>query len=290
MKPKTGREPGESAGAASDALQSLGYPKATVVRCLRDTPISSTWQVDLAGTLAVLRIDRPLAARLGLDRHRESAVLGVVARAGLGPRALAADPSRGLLLTGWLPGRAWTEVDIHEPAHIEHAAALLRRLHSLPATQPAPGLPAMTLSPLDLPAAVERYAGLAGAGHDGLVREARDGAQVWLQGALQADPTRAGSGSASQGQCLCHNDPVAANFIATPDGLRLIDWEYAALGDPWFDLAVYAAHHRLAPEGEEALLQAYLGRGASEPERVRLHEGTRLYTSLQALWAVAVGL
>jgi thiamine kinase len=38
--------------------------------------------------------------------------------------------------------------------------------------------------------------------------------------------------------CLCHLDPVPANWLYTAEGLKLLDWEYAGLGHPLWDLAV----------------------------------------------------
>jgi len=48
-----------------------------------------------------------------------------------------------------------------------------------------------------------------------------------------------------------------ANFI--DDGMRLwlVDWEYAGMGDPFFDLGNFAVNHELTEEGEHALLTAY---------------------------------
>jgi thiamine kinase len=37
--------------------------------------------------------------------------------------------------------------------------------------------------------------------------------------------------------CLCHLDPVPANWLYTAEGLKLLDWEYAGLGHPLWDLA-----------------------------------------------------
>ena len=38
--------------------------------------------------------------------------------------------------------------------------------------------------------------------------------------------------------CLCHMDPSLGNWIFTADGPKLIDWEYAGTGHPYWDLAV----------------------------------------------------
>ena len=37
--------------------------------------------------------------------------------------------------------------------------------------------------------------------------------------------------------CLCHLDPVLANWLYTQDGLQLLDWEYAGFAHPLWDLA-----------------------------------------------------
>ena len=55
----------------------------------------------------------------------------------------------------------------------------------------------------------------------------------------------------------CHNDLLSANFIDDGTRLWLVDWEYAGMGDPFFDLGNFAVNHELAEEGENELLAAY---------------------------------
>ena len=55
---------------------------------------------------------------------------------------------------------------------------------------------------------------------------------------------------------LCHNDPYHLNFL--DDGhLWLIDWEYAGMGDPMYDLAGIALN--LDRKGRDLLLRSYFG-------------------------------
>lgn len=55
---------------------------------------------------------------------------------------------------------------------------------------------------------------------------------------------------------LCHNDPYHLNFL--DDGsLWLIDWEYAGMGDPMYDLA--SIGYTLDREGRDLLLESYFG-------------------------------
>ena len=37
----------------------------------------------------------------------------------------------------------------------------------------------------------------------------------------------------------CHNDLLNANFIDDGARIRIVDWEYAGMGDRWFDLGNY---------------------------------------------------
>lgn len=57
--------------------------------------------------------------------------------------------------------------------------------------------------------------------------------------------------------CFCHNDLVAENcFVEHQRGL-FIDWEYAALNNPWFDLAGVRYYLQLTPAEFEILIQSY---------------------------------
>ena len=43
----------------------------------------------------------------------------------------------------------------------------------------------------------------------------------------------------------CHNDLLNANFIDDGERLRIVDWEYAGMGDRFFDLANFSINHEL---------------------------------------------
>jgi len=58
---------------------------------------------------------------------------------------------------------------------------------------------------------------------------------------------------------LCHSDLLSANFITAPDGIYLVDWEYAGKGDPLFDLANMSVNHAFTPEQDAMFLELYQG-------------------------------
>ncbi len=241
------------------ALARLGAaPGWRVLGPVGEGAVAACWRLTADnGEEALLRIDGPRAATLGLDRRREHAVLEAVAVAGLGPAPLAADPEAGLLLRRWLPGKALRPAAL--AVDIEALGALLARLHALP----------VDTAPVDLPAVIARYAAAAGPAWQGPARA--------LIARLAAEP--------AAGHCLCHHDVHAANVIRGVGGLCLIDWEYAGCADPWFDRATLA--RELPSEAHEAWLTACLGRAPGEEDRARLGRWMETARALAALWAAA---
>jgi Ser/Thr protein kinase RdoA (MazF antagonist) len=80
---------------------------------------------------------------------------------------------------------------------------------------------------------------------------------------------------------LLHGDLLGQNILRDPGGdppYGVIDWEYTALGDPAYDLAIVTRCARQPfqiPDGAQRLLEAYHGSGGSPTvslDHVRLHE------------------
>ncbi len=233
---------------------------ATPDRLVQPGAVADTWLLARGDERIVLRIDRAIAARMGLNRRAELKVLDLAARACIGPAVLAADPVRGLLATRFLKGRQWSGEDLHDPAQLTRLGGLLRKVHELPVTEPA----------LDLAGAAHRYANVAAS------REAQQIARQ-LCALLPPAPERLR---------LCHADPTAPNIL--DDGrLILLDWEYAGSGDPLFDLAVAIEHHSLSRVCADALLSGY-GRRLDRDAEIRLRCWREVYGLLKTLWIQAV--
>ena len=76
--------------------------------------------------------------------------------------------------------------------------------------------------------------------------------------------------SANQQIKPCHNDLLASNFIDDGQIIRILDWEYAGMGDLFFDLGNFAVNQSLNDEQCKLLLQAYFGE-ARPADLARLH-------------------
>src|SRR6266567_524872 len=57
----------------------------------------------------------------------------------------------------------------------------------------------------------------------------------------------------------CHNDLLASNFIDDGHTIWILDWEYAGMGDIFFDLGNFAVNQALNEEQSELLLRYYFG-------------------------------
>src|SRR6266550_2546899 len=69
---------------------------------------------------------------------------------------------------------------------------------------------------------------------------------------------RISSARGPQPSVPCHNDLLNANFL--DDGsIRIVDWEYAGMGDRFFDLANFSVNHEFGVKEDRGLLHAYFG-------------------------------
>lgn len=237
-----------------------GLEGATIDAQLSDGPTNASFRVQHRSGKYVLRLDKPGAAKLGLNRASELEVYRVVAAAGLAPEPVYFEAAAGVFLRPWLEGRSWTTRDLESPASLGRLAALLRELHALPAAG----------RPFDPMAALRRYA----ARLDNKESSRTLGQAERLVRSIKKHPRTS---------VLCHNDLVCHNVLEGK-GLFLIDWEYAGLGDPYFDLAVVVQHHGLDRSLEHLFLEAYLERPATAGERDHLELQSAFYACLLNLW------
>lgn len=66
---------------------------------------------------------------------------------------------------------------------------------------------------------------------------------------------------------LCHGDAQPSNIVEVNGEIKILDWEFAGNNDPYYDIACYGNIHF---EYALALLDEYLGRKASNEEKIRL--------------------
>jgi hypothetical protein len=131
---------------------------------------------------------------------------------------------------------------------------------------------ALTPAPIEAPLASQRYEAL-GCGFALLAEAARSGrddlagADPWVTAHLAALARyERGFAAAVDGPCLAHGDIRADNVLLTAAEVIFVDWPWACLAQPWFDLVAMLPSVALQGGGDpEALLAAHpLARDADQ--------------------------
>lgn len=260
-------------GAGSDApaqvvtvALDLGAGRIRDIEPIKHGLTNRSWLVRTEADRFVVRIsDVGAAEELQIDRSSEAVVLQHVVRAGIGPQILRCDPARGVLVTRYL-GATWTEQDTQSDANIGRLAGVLRSLHSL-------DVPARVRT-VDLAATVDGYIRtlLERGTHSRLALPALRDCADETASQLRQDSTPR----------LCHNDVHHLNIVGS-DPVRLLDWEYAGVGEPLFDLASVCVYHRYRKPQRERLLTAY-GEPSSAINWQRLELACWLFDYIRDLW------
>jgi thiamine kinase-like enzyme len=197
-------------------------------------------KVSVDGEELVLRIAGERTDLLGIDRHVELEATRAAAAAGIGPEVVDFVEPEGWLVTRFVPGEIPSIVRMREPDMLARVAEALRTFHAGP---PIPGT-------FDSFRVVELYRRTAEE-RGGSVPDAYDWAH---EIAARIEAKRS-----ADTPVPCHNDLLNANFLDDGARLRIVDWEYAGMGDRFFDLANFSINHELDPSASSILLASYFG-------------------------------
>ncbi|MGH7321957.1 MAG: phosphotransferase [Candidatus Rokuibacteriota bacterium] len=250
-----------------------GWAAATRVEVVRleGGITNENYRVDVDYERFVVRLEGRSAHLLGIDRARECAAARMAASREVGPQVVFALPEAGVLVTRFVPGRVLTPEDVRVPEVLARVVAAIVRVHSGP---PIPG----TFSPFRTVLAYHDTA----ARHGVALPPSLDD-WLALMRRIEARLPRVAD-------VPCHNDLLPNNFVDAGDRIRILDWEYAGMGDPFFDLGNLAANAKLDSEGERRLLELYQGSPSTE---AHAHLGLmRLVSDMrEAMWGlVQVGI
>jgi thiamine kinase-like enzyme len=214
----------------------------------------------------VLRIGGKDTELLGIDRRVEHEASLVAAAVGVGPEVVAFIEPEGYLVTRFIEGPVVEAEAIREPEALRRVAQSLRAVHA------GPPIPAR----FDSFRVVEAYAATA-AMHGVTVPDA------FVSARETANRIERVRGPAPERPC--HNDLLTANFIDDGSRIRIVDWEYAGMGDVFFDLANFAVNNGLTQTESRSFLRAYFGEARLEQER-RLTLMRFMSDFREAMWGV----
>lgn len=214
----------------------------------------------------VLRLNAPESVAFGVNRQREAAILTLVGGYSWAPDVVCNDPQAGWLLMDWHGDRLvaplseadqhllltsvaqWQEVTSDEPELQIDYRALLEAFR-----------PRVKDLPMEQPLL------------------------TLIDGALRVLDSLPKVESA-----LTHHDLHPGNLCAAHHRLVVVDWEYGAIGNPWFDLAALNHHCDISAE-QLAMLPAVASLQLEDVQR-GLRRAVWLLRVLETLWYWVRGL
>ncbi len=247
------------------AAEVLALPagELTAVR-IKGGLTNESWRVDGPDNSVVVRISTVDEQTLQLNRANEAIVLKRVQQAGIGAEVLLCAPERRLLVTRALPAETLDMAALRDPYTVQKLASLLRDLHAL-------SVPA-AVQTVNLLTVLQNYWVTLDEQTACTDVEARRQARL-----IAMESTQVGE------RCLCHHDVHHLNLMSDGQRLWLLDWEYAGLGDPLFDLAAVCCYHDYDEKLRELLLREYRG-SITQAEYQRLLRMCWLFDYIKELW------
>jgi thiamine kinase-like enzyme len=210
---------------------------------------NANYRVNLDGERYVVRLSGKNTERLGTNRIHEAVALRSAAAASFGPEVVAFIQPEGHLVTRWVEGRHWEYTEFRTPDNVRLLTETVKRIHALPPNGAVFSPFQRVLAYMEtahsfavpLPAGFERC--------------------LETMGAVQVDEQR----DIADWKRFCHNDLVSVNYLYLEAEQRIIvlDWEFAGLGDIYYDLATVVYTHDsegpISTELEQVMLACYFG-------------------------------
>ncbi len=220
------------------AIESIPH-SITLGECLKDGPVTQVFHCVFEGVKAVIRLDLPISQTLGLDRFSEVELLKYMEVLADTPKILFAAPENGVLVWQYIPG-VTLEDETTRPIKIASSiGALLGNLHKLNAPAFLPTFSSFIDRYRDLLAAEMNHPII----HKGFALfDSLSNEQAFM--------------------VLSHNDINPGNLLLG-EKLFIMDWEYASLNHPYFDLASSIENFALNNEQIKEFIQSYETNGVA---------------------------
>ncbi|GAB3021948.1 choline/ethanolamine kinase family protein [Bowmanella dokdonensis] len=166
-----------------------------------------------------------------LDRQRQFALQHELAAQGFAPKPLYLSVRQDFMLEQWLDSPSLMDSPLNNREKVAKLAQRLAAIHDLP----------VEVSPLDLLRDWQFYLQKAGSRQPALMEKSRHYGKIW---------------QALDKRVFCHHDLSFGHICLSEDRMTL-DWEYAALSCPFFDLANAILVNGLSRLESQQLCQEY---------------------------------
>ena len=229
------------------------------------------FRVNFGGTDYVVRLPGKDTDLLGINREAERLATREAAELGLGPGVAAMLDHPPCLVTRFVESRAVTAAELRKPDALAAIGRGLRAFHDSGVALPTEFYVSQIVSSY---AEVVRERG----------RKQPDGYDDALATVRQI--VRAVRRHSEHQPLPCHNDLLTTNFLHDGERIMIVDWEYAGMGDRYFDLGNFAVNNELGDADDGLLLEAYFGEPATQRRRAVLKLFRFMSDFREAMWGV----
>ena len=229
---------------------------------------NKNYKITADGESFVLRMGGNETKFLGIDRAVEYECSRLASQIGVAPDPVAFIAPEGFILARFISGKGMSAEEIGTEENIERVLESMKAYHVL---EKFPGYfspfrvaedykkTALSLN-VKLPEKMDWY----------LERSSEIEKAMYAREPLTLRP--------------CHNDLLNGNFIDDGTRIRILDWEYAGMGDIFFDLGNFAVQHEFTEEQDSILLNAYFG-NPTDSQHAHLKLMKIMSDLREAMWA-----
>ncbi len=200
------------------------------------------FRVDVGKESYVLRIAGESTELLGINRQNEYEVNKIAGELGIAPEVIYFIQPEGYLVTRFIEGRPFTAQEIRQPENMRQVVEVLKKIHYY---SHIPGVFSAFRVVEDYSAVALKYKVVFPNNFEWFMSRMKQ-----AKAALSTNPFIPHP---------CHNDLLNENFLYDGE-IHILDWEYAGMGDIFFDLANLSAHHKFSDDEDRLLLEYYFGR------------------------------
>ena len=235
-----------------EVIERLWPGREVAVESLAGGITNANFKVDLGTEQLVVRVPGKNTELLGINRASEVAANRIAAAIGVAPEIVAVDEKTGCMVTRFVEGRTIPMAELATEPTLGEVIATLVRVHRAGSLE-------VNFDHFQIIRAYHDEARRRG------VSEPFDYAEA------SAVLSRIEAARPFRPQVLGHNDLLNANLLH--DGsVRILDWEYAGMADPYFDLANFSVNNELGSEHDRAILGHYFGSADSAKLATLAHE------------------
>jgi thiamine kinase-like enzyme len=215
---------------------------------LKITPLAGgitnlNYKIESDGQAFVLRITGAGTDKLGIRRDIEYQANLAAGKLGIAPEVVFFIEPEGYLVTRFIDGVKIPPEEMVKETNIRRVMEKLRKFHmQCPPLQSEFNV----FRRVEYLTSISRNNGCKFPADFGWIEEVMRA----VESALLEDPYL---------PTPCHDDLLNLNFLDEHGDVKILDWEYAGMGDIFFDLGNFSHHHQFNEEQERIELQAYFG-------------------------------